>query len=119
MEILESVLNALNLAVRYWWVYIPVTFFIVLIKTWADYTRANFLSSLSWVLLEIKFPQEIETSFKAAEQLFAGMHGTFIKPLTWDERFFGGKLPEAFSLEITGGNGEVVSLSAPLSFIET
>lgn len=107
MEITESVLNALNLAVRFWWAYLPLILFIVLINTWASYTRAKFLGSLNWVLLEIKFPQELATSFKAAEQLFAGLHGIFIKPLTWDERFFKGKLPEAFSLEITGGNGEV------------
>ena len=106
MDIIDSIGIAFNLLIIYWWVYIPIILFLVCINLWADYTRAKYLRKLEWILLELKFPQEVTTSFKAAEQVFAGLHGIFIKPVTWDEEFFGGKLPDWFSLEIVGSGGE-------------
>lgn len=107
MSYIESINTALNLLVSYWWVYVPVVLFVGLVNIWSQYTRTKYTSSLKWVLLEIKIPKEVVTTFKATEQFFAALHGVYVKPLSWDEKFFDGKMPDWYSLEIIGTGSSI------------
>ncbi len=106
MDVTESIRNALNILITYWWVYVPILLFWLLVDVWGGYNRDKYVSSLKWVTLRIKFPHEIAASFKAMEQVFANIHGAYAKDLDWDDKFFKGKSVDWFSFELTGSNGE-------------
>lgn len=89
----------------YWWVYLPILLGLAFYYAWLDFKVAGYLNSLKWVLLQIKPPPEMDRSLKAVEQIFAGLHGIFIRSVIFKERFFEGKVPDWFSLEIVGENG--------------
>lgn len=69
------------------------------------YLNQRYLSSLNWVLLEIKSPPNVEKSPKVAEYIFANLHGIYSPPSAKD-KFFQGKVHDWFSFEIVGINGE-------------
>jgi len=103
MEFIENV----KVLITYWWAYLPILIFWLLVEIWGDYNRTKYLSGLDWIILRIKFPQEVAASFKAMEQVFANIHGVYKKDLDWDEKFFEGKVIDQFSFEVVGSNGEV------------
>jgi hypothetical protein len=107
MDLIESARTALDILVTYWWAYLPVLLFWLLVDVWGDHNRNKYLTSLDWVMLQIKFPREIAASFKAMEQIFANIHGAYAKDLDWDEKFFEGKVIDWFSFEIAGSGGEI------------
>src|SRR3989344_4207161 len=107
MDIFISFKTAFSLLVDYWWLYLPILLFALLITGYQDYTREKYIASLGWVLLEITLPPDVVKSPKIAENIYSGLHGTYSKPLSWKKKFFEGKVPEWFSLEIVGNGGEI------------
>lgn len=83
----------------------PVLLVLGFYFAWREYKTTEYFNSLNWTLLHIKPPPSVDRSPKAAEQIFAGLHGIYIKPVTWKEKIFKGKLPDYFSLEIVGHDG--------------
>lgn len=71
-----------------------------------NYTNLKYRLGLKWILLEIKIPKEIRKSPKAMEQVFAGLHGVYSKPLDFKDTFFAGKIPDYYSFEMVGRGGE-------------
>ena len=71
-----------------------------------NYNALKFFISLKWVLLEIRAPKEIHKSPKAMEQIFAGLHGVYMKSLKWHESLFRTKFLTWFSFEMVGKGGE-------------
>ena len=69
------------------------------------YIRTRYIKELSWVLLEIKIPKEIEKSPRAMEAVFSALHATREGNLI--ERFWQGFLTPWFSFEITSFNGVI------------
>jgi hypothetical protein len=90
----------------FWWIYSPILLFIGVYNIFELYNRTKYLLSQEWVLLEIKIPKDLHKSPKAAEQIFATLHGIYL-PVKWYFRFFQGKVPDWFSLELAGVNGDV------------
>lgn len=84
----------------------PILFFLLFSYALQNYTRYKYLLSLKWVLLEVKPPKEVRKSPKAMEQVFAGLHGAYIKPVKWYENIFLGKVLDWFSFEMVGKGGE-------------
>jgi len=76
------------------------------IEAWLAYVTQKYLLSLNWVLLEVKPPPDVPKSPKAAESVFAGVHGTYL-PVKWKKRFFKGEVPTFFSFEIVGNGGDI------------
>lgn len=83
----------------------PVLLLLGFYYAWLEYIQTEYFNSLNWTLLHIKPPPDVDRSPKAAEQIFAGLHGIFVKPVSWKEKLFKGKIPDWFSIEIVGQNG--------------
>lgn len=92
---------------RYWWVWLPIFLFLVTLESWQRYVINKFIRTIKWTLLEIKPPPDVEKSPKIAENIFAGLHGIYIKPTKPKLRFFYGKIQQWFSLEIVGSGGDI------------
>jgi len=99
-------IQAINIVLSFWWVYLFFVLSAVFKKEWMDYIRGEYAKSLEWILLEIQIPSEEGLGPKAAEQIFAGINGTGSKG-TLVERYVKGKTPDYFSFEIVGINGEI------------
>ena len=113
MSELSGTLNALwdglRLSVVYWWAWLPIVLGVVAYKAWLESNRAQFISKIHWVMLELIPPAEVPyASPKAAENIFSGLHATYAgKPGTkWKAQFFLGKVPVWFSFEIISDGGE-------------
>ncbi len=77
------------------------------IESWAAYTKKRYLTSLKWVLLDIKPPPDVQKSPKIAENIFSGLHSAYVGATTWRKRFFAGELQPWFSFEIVGNGGDI------------
>lgn len=99
--------TGLSLVFRYWWVWLPIFLFFAAFASWTAYITGKYIRSIKWVLLEIKPPPDVEKSPKIAENIFAGLHGVYIKPVKWKANFFQGKVQPWFSLEIVGNGGDI------------
>ena len=91
---------ALSLLSDFWWAYLPVLLALAFYHTWMDLKTREYLNSMKWVLLQIKPPPQLDRSLKAVEQIFAGVHGIYTSPVSSKDKFFRGKVPDWFSLEI-------------------
>ncbi len=89
----------------FWWVYFPILLWAGFLTGWEHYTREKYLDSLEWTVLQIKPPPALDRSLKAVEQIFAGLHGIYLGPVSWKDKFFRGKIQDWFSLEIVGSEG--------------
>lgn len=90
----------------WWWVLVPIAIFFIFKNLWLVYIRQKYISSLSWVLLEVRIPKEIAKTPKAMEQIFTALHGVYLPP-GFIEKYFKGKIIDWFSFEIVGVNGEI------------
>ena len=84
----------------------PILSFLVALGIIKNYTHLKYRLSLEWILLEIKIPREVRKSPKAMEQVFAGLHGVYVKNLNFKEKVIKGKVPVWFSFEMVGTGGE-------------
>lgn len=85
----------------------PILLFLGALESWLLYVRQKYLMSTKWVLLGIKPPPDVEKSPKMAENIFAGLHGVYIRPVSWKKKFFQGAVQDWFSFEIVGNGGEI------------
>lgn len=83
----------------------PVIFAVGSFLGWMNYVTHKYLLSLKWVLLEIKPPPDVQKSPKIAENIFSGLHASYL-PLKFKRRFIRGEVPNFYSLEIVGNGGE-------------
>ena len=91
-----------------WWFVGPVVLFWLFQILWKKYAIGQYLSSLEYVLLEIKPPRELEKSPRVMEQIFAALHGSYSTPSLVDSHIKGRwGLQPFFSFEIHGVNGEM------------
>ena len=97
-----------KILVHYWWIYAPVTLFLIFKSLWIFYLEGFYNSKPrnSGMLLEIKMPREIRKSPKAMEQFLCNIYNTksgrgFI------EKWWVGKAVLKFSLEVASIGGEV------------
>lgn len=74
---------------------------------WLFYIRKKYILSLKWVLLEIKPPPDVQKSPKIAENIFAGLHGAYFRPMDWKDKFFKGAVQPWFSFEIVSNGGDI------------
>lgn len=104
-EILSPLTTAFAIIFNYWWAYTPILLFVAVISGWRAYVTGRYLSSLNWVLLELKAPPDVQKSPKVAEYIFANLHGIY-SPVSAKKRFFKGEVHDWFSFEIVGIDGD-------------
>lgn len=75
-------------------------------RFWIMYKNQKFLNDLSWVMLEIKLPREIEKSPFATEVALTSLLQTGGMGTKW-HRLFAGNLPQFASLEIASIEGVI------------
>lgn len=90
-----------------WWLTIPVVLFLVFKMLWLLYIRILYAKTISWVMLEVKIPKNIETTPKAMEQVFASLAAIYSFGVTFYEKWWGGKIQDKISFEIVGYAGGV------------
>ena len=97
---------AFSFLINLWWIYIPLLLLLGLMSAYGTYTKLKYISGLKWVLLKLNPPKDPGKSPKAAEHIFAALHGIY-SPVKWKDKFFKGKVPDWFSFEIAGTQGEI------------
>lgn len=103
---MEELINIYKVALSYWWIIAPMALFFILRAIWLGYIQGEFLKSIKWTLLEIKFPREAVKSPKAMEQFFSGLH-VVQKKLKFKDKYLKGEIPTWFSIEILGKEGVI------------
>ena len=92
----------------WWWVWLPPTLLISTYEAWLFYREQKYVAGLQWVLLEVTPPPNVPRSPKAMENFFAGLHAVYAPAATsWKKKFFEGKVPDWFSLELVGNQGDM------------
>ena len=89
-----------------WWIWLPYLLYLVFFRLWMVYINKDFLSKVSWTLLEIKIPPEVGKPPQAMEQVFAGLHGIKSGGNLID-KYWKGKVQLWFSCEIVGRDGAI------------
>src|SRR3989344_1793103 len=101
-DILAQTLHSFAVTGPYWG---PVLIFMFSIDMWKRYVRAYYLSTVEWVIIEIKLPPELSKSPQAMEVMFSMFHQTSDKK--WYDRWWKGYVRTWFSLELVSLEGHV------------
>ncbi len=73
-EILGEALGVIfEFFLRWGWIFLPVALAYIFWYFWIAYIQTRWASSLKWIMLEIRLPQEVPKPIKAMEQVFLGM----------------------------------------------
>lgn len=89
-----------------WYFLLPPILYPFFKMFWMDHIQGRYVGGLSYILLEIIPPKEMEKSPKPMESVFSGLVGV-AKGFSAVEQFIQGQLPVSFSLEIVSEGGEV------------
>lgn len=76
-------------------------------KLWIHYVNINFLSSMKWILLEVRIPKDVYKSPLAMEIALGNALYQTGGTGTWFAKYWEGKLRNWFSLEIVSIEGNV------------
>lgn len=106
LDLFDPVKTAFSILGNYWWLYLPPALVTGTILGWLAYITQKYLLSLKWVLLEIKPPSDVQKSPKIAENIFSGLHSSYL-PVKWKKRFFKGEVPNWYSLELVSNGGDI------------
>ncbi|MDP2648143.1 MAG: hypothetical protein Q8P35_02800, partial [Candidatus Yanofskybacteria bacterium] len=106
--IIETLGIAFSFLFRWWWLWLPPVLIFVTLEAWLFYKRQQYISKLQWVLLEVSPPPDVQKSPKIAENFFSALHGVYpAKGTIFKKTFFEGRVPDWFSFEIVGDNGDM------------
>src|SRR6266498_674404 len=105
--IIDTLGTAFSFLFRWWWVWLPPVVVFTAVEAWLFYKREQYISTLQWVLLELIPPPDVQKSPKIAENFFSALHGIYGQSLKFKKMFFEGKVPDWFSFEIVGNNGDM------------
>ena len=97
-----AILKPLISSAQYWMPFVLGAFFV---NFWLRYVRAKWISSIKWIMLEVKLPKEIYKSPLAMEVVLNSLYQTGRGE--WNEWYFQGRLTNWFSLELVSIDGVV------------
>ncbi|MBX4211385.1 MAG: hypothetical protein KW806_01125 [Candidatus Yanofskybacteria bacterium] len=110
MESLSFIFSTLRIVFgfvfSFWWLWLPPALLFGAYEAWLLYREDKYLAGLQWVLLEVTPPPDVPRSPKAMENFFAGLHGIY-SSVSKKKKFFEGKVPDWFSLELVGNQGDM------------
>ncbi len=90
----------------WWWLFFPFIMFHPARFMWLWWRQEVFASRNPYMLLELKFPRQVQKPIKAMENVFIGFWQMY-DPANPRERWFEGKFLLTFALEITSIEGTV------------
>lgn len=92
----------------YDWGWIPLPFILFLFWRWIWLysIQLRYLKDADWITLELKIPHNVESTPKAMEQVFSGLH-SMKKSANLKEKWLIGKHQLYISMEICGINGVI------------
>lgn len=105
-DFFRGIRQALSLLGDVWYFLFPPILYPLFKTFWMDHIQLRYARTLSFVLLEIVPPKEMEKSPKPMESVFSGLVGV-AKGFSTVELFVQGQFPVSFSLEIVSEGGEV------------
>ncbi len=88
------------------WVILPIAIGPMVWQAWIYYIRIRTMRKFKWVILELKFPPDVEKTPLAMEQVFAVLTSAYYKGGWW-KRYVEGRVQEWFSFEIVSFGGEL------------
>ncbi len=88
------------------WMPLPFVLFFAWRALWLFYVQHRYSARADWITLELKIPHTVESTPKAMEQIFAGLHSMKTNA-NLKERYLEGKHQVFISLEIVGTNGTI------------
>ncbi len=105
-DFFRGISQAFSLLGDAWYFLFPPILYPLFKMFWMDHIQGRYVGGLSYILLEIIPPKEMEKSPKPMESVFSGLVGV-AKGFSVVEQFVQGQLPASFSLEIVSEGGEV------------
>ena len=112
-------LVVLNFLINFGWIFLVVILYNIFINYWIAYQKKKFKSGINFVILKIKIPREVETSYKVMEQVFSGLSVISSSPSRIDE-ITSGKVPLWISFEIAAkDSGIEFFIRTPVDFRKT
>lgn len=105
-EFFQPLVGMFGAMLDVWFLVFPFVLYFLFKILWMKYIRRKYQYSVKWMMLEIIPPRELEKSPKLMESIFAGFAGV-IKTLNPIEIYIQGILPDYFSLEMVGTEGDI------------
>lgn len=102
LYIIGIVFRSINDTASFW---LPVVLVFIFWKVWLSYVRADWVSRMKWMLLEIKLPKEVFKTPMAMELVLNGLQ----QPSggnKWDQ-YWKGRVPDWFSFELVSIEGTI------------
>lgn len=88
------------------WIPLPFILFLAWRWLWLYSIQLRYLKNADWITLELKIPHSVESTPKAMEQVFSGLH-SMKKNTNLKEKWLDGKHQLYISMEICGINGVI------------
>lgn len=88
------------------WIPLPFILFLAWRWIWLYFIQLRYLKNADWITLELKIPHNVESTPKAMEQVFSGLH-SMKRSANLKERWLDGKHQLYISMEICGINGVI------------
>jgi hypothetical protein len=114
LYLLDTIQITFTALLLYWWIWLPLILFFIFWGSFVLLNRMQFLTTLKWVLLEVRFPSDAHKSLRAMEQIFIALHGIAPPPKAIRDKFnafrdknFKGKVPGWYSFEMVGDSAEI------------
>jgi hypothetical protein len=104
LVVLKKVPEILGKTAKFW---IPISLLYLSWKLWVSYVRESWLSSVKWVLLEIRVPKEVFKSPAAMELALSNALSQGGGVANNYQKYWQGRLINWFSLEIVSLGGEI------------
>lgn len=105
-EFFQGISGIFEVMLDVWFLVFPFVFYYLFKILWLKFVRRKYLRSLQNILLEIIPPKDVEKSPKLMESIFAGLAGVIKSPNPIEVNIQG-FLPDYFSFEIVGTEGDV------------
>lgn len=106
--VFESLREALNIYLNYWWIFTPALLWPIFRLTWVAYVQEKYMKNLKWNLLEVKVSSELEIRPKTMEEFFASVASSYDVVIdTLYDVYLAGMVDVWFSFEIVSFGGDV------------
>ncbi|MEK7650024.1 MAG: hypothetical protein AAB367_03675 [Patescibacteria group bacterium] len=107
VEFFEPTIITIKLLVRFWWLWLAPSLFVVFRALWLSWRQQLFKASIPWTLLELKIPREVRKSPVAMDQFFIALSSVRNSPGDFEETYINGEVTLWFSLEIASFGGDI------------
>ncbi len=90
-----------------WWLWVFLILFPLFYDTWLHYRQEDYIHHITWALLELRIPRNVEKSPQAMEQVLMSIHAFRNKANDFKEMYIEGEITKWFTFEMVSLGGEV------------